>query len=352
MKENKSKYEYYNEERKQRYIDYCKQTTNIEYGVLERLFTYTNPFEEQYDKDCCSFTTAEIRNMYKETKGGEGFRSREVLANTNSQLKRYSSWCRETDNSWVPDNQNHYVEILSDDYKEFLNIRKIRNTIITRKELLNSLYALVNECDQFVMLAIFEGICGPDKQEILNLKLSDFYRKDGQWYANVHYDVIDRKTLEKLGTKERTVAVSNELRDLAEMAAAQTSYKSVFGDRETRFTDDQSPDVVVKKVFNRDNTKHYNRGKLIYRRINFCLDLLKSQVNMGRENKLSDLSLISLMHSGILNMIGNIAEANQISKLQVLYDNTLLKNVDQQYDINLRVTKSVFRRKYEEYFEE
>ena len=347
-------YTYYNEDRKEAYIEYCKANKNIEYGVMERLFAYTRLFEERFGKDCCTFTDDQIATMYKEKDGGVGFKSRERLANVHSQLKLYTTWCKESNSSWVPDNINHYTEIKGGDLKNYVSKSIVEASIISRETLLAELNTLPNVCDRFTLLAIFEGICGPNKQELINLNLNDFFKKDNQWYVNLHYDVVDRKTQEIKETKERTIKVTNKLVDLAKDSAAQEYYISIRGNRDVSFSKGQDPNTVLKRMMvgaDNETLSYLGMSRMIYSRISANLERINSNLNANKENRLYAASMISIMHSGILYMMKQIADENNISMLDVYYNNDYIKEIDKQYDTNLIKTKAVFKRKYEEIFD-
>ncbi len=54
----------YNAEQKERYIEE-RVTENVNIRkAMATFFSYTEPFEEQYQKDCSLFSTDEIISMY------------------------------------------------------------------------------------------------------------------------------------------------------------------------------------------------------------------------------------------------------------------------------------------------
>ena len=334
-------YEYYNAEQKQRYIDTSVTDKGVEKGPLQRLFTRTRPYEEQNNKDCSMFTVDEIRGMYS----GFAFSSREALLNDNSRLNIYTDWCMEqaSDEGRV----NPYAGMRGN-IEEFVDKAALSRKLITRVDLLQAMTILENDCDRFMLLAMFEGILGPDKQELLNLRLSDFHYKAGTWYADLFYETRNEEAGEPEEVR-RTVVVSEKLKELADLAAHQEVYKTPGSDRTTVFSDKQFSDSVIKLVLIYTTITAKNarsRSKVIHKRFFNLMSVLKVSIDDERAARLCELTPVSLTHSGILHMMSVLADRENISMRDVLYTPELVDQIDRQYDCNLKATKAVFCRKY------
>ena len=154
----------YNENIKQRYIEYKTNLTIIPNGYLERLFDKTKQFEIELNKDVCNFTYYEIMNMYKTWNEN----SYETLQVTNSHLSLYTQWCIEQ--SLVADAQNHFLEFSKDIFMSCVNNIINDKKIVTREQVLSWFKDLNNVSDRFMFLALFEGIKGEQYKELTNLK--------------------------------------------------------------------------------------------------------------------------------------------------------------------------------------
>ena len=158
---------FYNHEQKERFFLERENTYVKIRKIMRTFFNTTKEFEETLEKDCSCFTAREILNMYSSC----ATRSWEYLLNFNSQLKIYTSWCIKE--NLVPDNQNHYEELDMNDMYNCLNIGLKENMSLTRKELEKGIMQIPNVSDQFLVLALFEGIGGVGFTDFYELKVSD-----------------------------------------------------------------------------------------------------------------------------------------------------------------------------------
>lgn len=160
--------EFYNNEQKERYFKAReKENRNIrKTGTV--FFNISKEYEEKYGKDCSKFTMQEILNMYNSC----ATRSWEQLLNFNSQLKIYTSWCLRE--NLVDDNQNHYEELDKDEMYQCLNFGLKNTMVITRSELIQTLPSIPNVSDQFLALALFEGLGDYGYKDFYNLMPEQF----------------------------------------------------------------------------------------------------------------------------------------------------------------------------------
>jgi hypothetical protein len=209
-----------NKERKQMYM---LETAN---KSAEPFFLKVEPYEEQFGKDLAEFSIREILNFYKLICSP----SVDFLNNINCQFRMYTAWCQSQ--NLLADNQNHYNEI---DYKILMscvNIGLMKDKIITRTKLLKLLTALAeNPVDQFIPLAIFEGICGDQCKDLLSLTIKD--AENG--YCYIKSDV--------------KVTMSYELQRYARLAAYEYMYyNSASIGKRKEFPLDKGDNHIIKKV--------------------------------------------------------------------------------------------------------
>lgn len=157
----------YNENQKNRYIEYKNSITILPENYLKTQFKFSEKFEEELGKDLCDFNEEEIKDFYK----ARNFKATGSLDNLNSQLKEYTNWC--IIEGLVKDHQNHYSFIKSNELKECVNKIKKQAGYVTKKQLIKSINRLSNASDKYIFLAAFEGVMGKNFDDILNVSEKD-----------------------------------------------------------------------------------------------------------------------------------------------------------------------------------
>ena len=311
---NKIEYEFYNEEQKKRYINKVKEDgTKLPPFFLERLFTRTCGYEKLFNKDICQFKKTEIIYAFRLM----SFMSLEIAQNVHSQLRRYTSWCMAQ--GFIMECVNHFEEIR--DCRDFVNIKAAKRKMITRQELIARTSQLGNACDRFALLAIFEGINGKDRSELIKIRTTDF-NEDGT--------VTILRNLTNI-----SIPVSDELRDLAFESAEMEEYEVASG---RRFVLQKDPTLIIKHFMAcKEDTDILYKGRRIYFRLNRCLSLVG----------LEDISINSVSDSGKIHLINEIAKQNGMSGREVIYNPELCNKINYQFGSN--INRSIFSKKYEEY---
>ena len=222
-----------NEDLKKKYIEATQNK------FVEQLFEKIKSYEDKLGKDLSTFSTKEIMDYYKLMQSPSG----DFLNNINCQFRMYTSWCQEQ--NLVADNQNHYFEL---DYKMIMscvNLGLLKDKIITRKKLLEMLERLsANPVDQFIPLAIFEGICGDRCSQLLSLRKADVEKGS---YALSNGVIVE---------------MSDELIKYGKKAADEYVYYSENSKgKRSEFPLDPGDDRVIKKVIThggQDDEVHYS----------------------------------------------------------------------------------------------
>lgn len=222
-----------NEELKQRYI---QETSN---KFVEPYFAKAKSYEDKLGKDLAEFSVREITDFYKLMCSP----SVDFINNINCQFRLYAAWCQAQ--NMLSDNQNHYNEI---DYKvamSCVNLGLLKDKIITREKLLGLLLKLAeNPVDQFIPLAIFEGICGDQCKDLLALRKADVEK--GKVTIKENQDIIMSDELVKYGRR-----AANEY----------TYYNNASLGKRREFALDPSDDRIIKKVIThggQDEEVHYS----------------------------------------------------------------------------------------------
>ena len=249
---------------------------------MRTFFNATKEYEENYGKDCSCFTTKEILNMFSSF----ATRSWEYLINFNSQLKIYTSWCiKET---LVPDNQNHYEEIDKNDLYQCLNLGLKENMIISRKELEKEIMQMPNPSDQFLCLAIFEGIGG--------VGFKDFYE--------LGINNIDGTTIK---LKDREMEVSKLL--VAKALESSEEYQKYNIDGPLRTGDRSDDPFIIKDSSNAQADTESKNTRKIQRRI------ASLEEAYGKA-----FGYVGLKNSGRIDMLQRLMKEDGSSDVRETYD--------------------------------
>ncbi len=277
----------FNAETKQDYI-VLNPNNNVHFErVMHNYFDRVEDTEKRFGKDLGAFTVSEIIAMYKSLCTP----SLDMLNVINNQFLNYTNWyMRNVENK---DNQNHYREISTDVLLSCISYAGFNSNILTRDELLAIIRDFANPYEQFLYLALFEGIKGEQFSDFDDLKLTDFNKK--------------QKVVQ---LSNRTVPVSSELIHYAEDAATEYQMYNINGEPVRRgkllATDDRiikCPDEVGME------TERSDRIRLIYRII--------------RKTKRYDfvpttISITSLIESGRINWVRERMKEKEMSAEEVL----------------------------------
>ena len=273
---------YYNMEQKERFLAERKASYVKIRIVMNTFFKITKEYETYLNKDCSNFTSKEILNMYSSIVT----RSWEFLLNFNSQLKIYTSWCLKE--NLVIDNQNHYEEFDKFDLYKCLNLGLKERMILTREELEKEIQQLPNVADQFLCLALFEGVGGPAYKDFYNLELDQFKGNT-------------------LNLEGRTLEVSTMLVERAKEAADEYQKYGLEGPLRNGYRADDTS--VVKDSSNAfTDTMEKNQRKILRR-------LLLLEKTYGKK-----FGNIALKNSGRIDMIKRLMKEDGSKDILETYD--------------------------------
>lgn len=181
----------YNEELKRRFIEKRSNEVILPHpNYLECQFEKTAEMENELGKDLYDFATHEIIEYYKML----NLACVSTLSVMNSHFSHYTRWCLEQ--NLVKDNQNHFLELNTDNFKNCINKIMREAKMLTKNIIDQMLEELENPRDQFVILALFEGIKGAGYCEIIKLRPEDI--RDGVAYLCTGRKVKISKKLENI----------------------------------------------------------------------------------------------------------------------------------------------------------
>ena len=256
-------------------LDYIQYNPNNNLNFERVMTNYFNRAEEselRYGKDLGSFTSAEIMGMYKSFCTP----SLSMLVVINNQFLNYANWYLKKVNRG--DNQNHYREMRDDILLRCVFRTPYSSNILTRDELMSLIKDFANPYEQFLYLALFEGVKGEQMSDFFDLRVSDFDSK--------------KKTLQLPG---REIEIVPELIHYAEESADEYIIYNINGEptRRGRFLEEDDRIIKCSKSVGFETDKE-ERTRIVYR--------------MMRKTKRYDfvprvLSITSLMESGRVDWI-------------------------------------------------
>ena len=278
---------------------------------LERASQY----EKEIGKDLCDFTRDEAIRLFKDVVATPSLTYLKVLRST---YESYTQWCVEKGVA----TENNYSHIDLSDLNEC--VFKGNLSFITREDILKWCSEAENPRDQFILLALYEGIRGKNYKEIIDLNIT-----------NVDFE---HKRI-FIPSRNGCVEASDEL-----LRYAKYSYE----------TDDYvREDGIVKKI------SPLPRGSVV-RRVNISRSA-KEGVNMApsprfiyatyvRLTKLlpmEDVSVSFVQECGMIDFIRRKAKESNIDVSQYFDSSECMDDIMSQYDRVLY--RSVMREKYNDY---
>ena len=225
----------YSEDLKQRYIDWKMSRTSLAPHFLSGIFSKSENFEEDYQKDVCNFTVREIIDMYKTI----SYNNVDMLLNANSALAGYTDWC--IDQGFVTDRQNHFREIDTSILASLTNkaIRQMR--IVSRQQVVKWCDQLDNPACAFIILGLFEGLNGQH--------FSDFYQLMRQ-DIDVESKTINVPGRGKMIFSTKLCELGIESADVHDKSNPKADPERVIKDyRNVRDTDD--PRMKSRRIYNK-----------------------------------------------------------------------------------------------------
>lgn len=301
----------YNKVLKQRYVDENSPRNKHLAYTMDYYFRRSADRETELDKDLSQFTVSEILALYKSYLSG----SMETLMVINSQYIKYTTWCIQE--GLVPDCQNHYVEITYDMLLSCLNTGLVKSREMTREELLDLIGGFRNHMDKVCYLALFEGICGPEFQELYNIRLSDVEDPFGKCILHVKSDA-----------GERELAISPEL--YREISYASEEVELVTDRPITNNARYTTPEIILPLI-NVDDRVFKDRVSIIYDSPHSRLTRIQRIIkNMKDRSGRPELTAKSLMEYGRIHMI------KEMMKKQGVELEDCIRNVDNRKMIEYR----------------
>ena len=274
----------YNEERKLSFIN--QFYSGRYYPMLTSLFSKTNIYEEMFEKDVSDFNDFEIDALFKSF----GLTSLSTLETKASILRTYANWSIE--NNLIRTGINFYNNIKRQELTAYLNTAIKDKKIINREQLLNIIEDLVNPCDKYFILALFEGAYGENLEEIISLKESD---------------IDEENNLLKL-CSGRNIKVSNELITLSLQSCRTYDYTPLTSE--------------IKQPYPLLNIETAIKGRFNTNVLETSVQMQRLRLQMGRIRKYLDtpwLTIPRIRNSGMFYSFSELAKSKDISVYDAIY---------------------------------
>ena len=293
---------WFNEEQKQRWIDSI-QIDQYPIRYWDIMFEYSYQYEEELGKDLYNFNKVEIKNMYMRF----NFTSYERALVTNYNLARYTTWAMEQ--ALVDDGMNHFKDFDDEDLLGCVNLRQLKQSIVTRDDVIRATQMADNALDGFVTLAIFEGIRGKACEDLAYLDINDFHGNKVKLRSGKEVEISDR------------------LCRLARETNAATTYTKTNG---------QVQQLVGQHILKVTTITYTKTGSDVRSGRNIQEVFLRMAETAGWSDQ---VSVNSLHISGIIDMINRLAKQNNMTGEEALYNDELFDKVSYQYDIARPIRK-------------
>lgn len=312
--------EFYNQERKERYIKLRQIEVTMTGTYLTRIFKNSKPYEEKYGKDICNFTTPEIEDMLKT----QSTSSVSTLIGDVYQYATYTDWC--LSQGFVHDSQNHFREIDVQNSGKYLNraLRKAR--VITPSDIKKWEIRLNNVSDKALVWLYFYGL---SYREILALRGRDIEREKY---------IIHTCTGKK-------VVVDYHITELMFESIKEDKYYAIVGDQRVtkpylRIQDNGDQVIRTTVMSTKDNVSEPQQERRLYNRLR----------SIFRELGVSMMNPASLQKSGFVWQSKEIMKQKGMA-LEEYAGSSERRELAAQYN-KKSMSRSKFLLEYREFFEE
>ena len=248
--------------------------------------SHVSEYEDVIGKRVTEWDKADALQFYKEQK----MEYIETLYRVNALLQSFINYCMSRE--YVK--ENVFFGITIPELVSVLNLEIIRKKMISREMLLNLIQALLNPCDKFMILALFEGVRGKNGLGLLEAKISNI--KDG--------------VLTLLDGSE--IKISNELVEIAKISSETYEYVSNPVNGTARvYQMEYDPDKIIKTMLRksaRNNKINMEPGRVYL--IRHC-KLFAELIGV-------DITPMDIMDAGRFDMVKTIVESGEDIETAVL----------------------------------
>lgn len=274
-----------NKERKERFIkeEYDGKTSR---ETAEIVMEDVEEEEDRIRKDVTDWSYDEVLVFFKSL----GTSSIHRLNNYSLITKKYAEWILKKE-------KEEFNVIDRDTLLTCLNVRDLKNRIISRRDIEWACSMFPNPANSFLLLALFEGIFGDGMEDIIYIKLSDI-NIDNQ-IAKLH--------------SGRMISVSNKLIKYAIESEAEYKFWTISGD-ERMMNYKQIPDLILKPKKNSSSDVISMPHNILSKMMEYCG--LPKNITPG-----------SILESGIIDLI-----KSRSNELKIEHEEYIRKYSDEIFE--------------------
>lgn len=290
---------FYNEKQKREFIE---SLSKPEQGIAKSLFRYAAPLEEQNGTDVSDFTVNEVIDFYRSC----DIRSIGTIRALHRLYKKYIYFVFGGDKVELGTITESVLESTLN--KSAFNAKLVLPEDLDNWENILRNYTIWNPEDMFFIRAVFEGICGPSKQELEELKIDDFVCENGIYYVNIP------------GVYGKTIQVTKKLYNLAQESDAKHCYyvirRPAKSAKELILSFPTSGDTIIKDVVKANNS-----------RSNFQNRIMRRFLNIRKIIDAEHITFMDLMMSGLVYRIKCLADEKHIDIVEYVLDYSNVKEI-------------------------
>lgn len=317
----------YNKNLKLAYIKNYDGTEQSKETIFYLLVKSAN-IEKQYDKDIYGFNYDEIESLLHYLKRDNVM----SLHKDVSILKDYVYWCIKEGQRGIYENgENRFAVFQStEDLNKYISKRKLKHKYLTKQELDDVIDYLVNPVDRAIVLSLYEFIGGEKLHELRVLKIEDVEK------AKQNDNIIE---LRGIDGSVRHSKVSDKLIHILEEANEKKEY--ILGNG---FSDhiEEHPLADTEYIIRLLKRKKSMNEPISYGSFINKINTIKKYTGYDF------ITASSLKDVRIIHEIADISRENPSAEKDEIY-RAALKNISEQYDVNLGESQSYnIRRKYEQ----
>lgn len=299
---------YFNNEFKNKYIE----SLNKGYVVpAQEYFNQSAKFEEKMGKDIALFDKAEWFEFLQSINIITLNKAKQFYAFFATYAKAYIS-----KNS--PDSENFYQTITDEDLVEYTSNVVNKEMCIQRDMMLTLVNEIPSPIDQYMVLAIYEGIKGENFTDITMLREEDIDTENNEFHL----------------ASGRVVKVSQELVNIALKASAQTVYvtpQSPLSNKTTSAVNLGESEYVFKIRNNSQTKTAVNNPKRIYDKFLRLKNFFEN----------TEFDVPRVLNSGYVCGLQKILKENDKQYLREIADLPETKELSDRYGFNSKNFKHV-----------
>jgi len=159
----------YNENQKLDYLNSSEYDDSTKQSIIA-MFKTSAIAEEKWDMDLCYFNRPQVIDLLKSYNST----SPDTLKVRCAYLANYYNWCLH-EKHYVNDATNYYDSSLSNEIiKNIMPAESLNQRYFKKHTMIKYLDSIYDVSNKFIAYGFYNGICGKNACELINLKMSDY----------------------------------------------------------------------------------------------------------------------------------------------------------------------------------